>query len=134
MNIANYDDLLKAAHQQTDPQRMLFVFTQSELPEDHDPAQAERFHSGRGGALTPIMYVDKKLDELSNFSDLVKESRQMGQPWKIVFVAALAGRNGVMPSDKEAQEALDIMVKSVQQGLISKFLAYDQDGTLIKLV
>jgi hypothetical protein len=113
---------------------MLFVFAQSELPEDHNPAEAERFYAGQGGALNPIMYVDKTLEELSNFADLVTESRHMGQPWKIVFVAALAGRNGVLPSSAEAQEALEMMVKAVQQGAISNFLAYDHDGTAMQLV
>ena len=113
---------------------MLFVFTQSELPEDHNPKEAEHFHAGQGGALNPIMYVDKTLEELSNFPDLVKESRQMGQQWKIVFIAALAGRNGVLPSSSEAQQALEMMVKSIQQGAISSFLAYDHDGTPLQLV
>jgi len=113
---------------------MLFVFAQSELPEDHNAAEAERFHAGQGGALNPVMYVDKTLEELSNFANLVTESRHMGQPWKIVFVAALAGRNGVLPSSAEAQEALEMMVKAVQQGAISNFLAYDHDGTAMQLV
>lgn len=108
---------------------MLFVFARAELPEEHNKAQAQRFHAGHGGALNPIMYVDKTLDELSNFSDLVKESQQMGQQWHIVFVAALAGRDGVLPGSGEAQAALEMMVKSVQQGAISNFLAYDRDGT-----
>lgn len=113
---------------------MLFVFAESELPEDHNTMEAQRFHAGQGGALNPVMYVDKTLEELSNFSDLVTESRQMGQRWQIVFVAALAGRNGVLPSSIEAQEALEMMVKSVQQGTVSNFLAYDRDGTAMQLV
>ena len=108
---------------------MLFVFAQAELPEDHNKTESQRFHAGQGGALNPIMYVDKTLEELSNFSDLVTESQQMGQYWHIVFVAALAGRNGTLPSSNEAQAALEMMVKSVQQGAISNFLAYDRDGT-----
>lgn len=112
---------------------MLFVFAESELPEDHNPTEAERFHAGQGGALNPIMYVDKTLEELSNFKNLVAESKHMGQPWKIVFIAALAGRNGVLPSSIEAQDALEMMVKAVQQGAISNFLAYDFDGTPMQL-
>ncbi len=107
---------------------MLFVFAQSELPEEHDSMQAQRFKDGQGGALNPIMYVDKTLEELGSFADLVSESQQMGQPWQIVFVAALAGQGGTLPSTEEAQAALDMMVKSVQQGLLSNFLAYDRDG------
>ena len=95
--------------------------------------EAQRFHAGQGGALNPVMYVDKTLEELTVFSDLVTESQQMGQRWKIVFVAALAGRNGALPSSTEAQEALEMMVKSVQQGAIANFLAYDQEGTPMQI-
>ena len=112
---------------------MLFVFAQSELPENHNKIEAQRFHAGQGGALNPIMFVDKTLDELSNFADLVKESQQMGQPWKIVFVAALAGKNGSLPSSMEAGLALEMMVKAIQQGAISNFLAYDYSGTPLQL-
>lgn len=111
---------------------MLFVFAESELPEEHDKIQAQKFNAGQGGVLTPIMYVDKTLEELGSFSDLVTESRQMGRPWQIVFVAALAGHGGALPSSAEAQAALDMMVKSVQQGLLSNFLAYDRDGNQMR--
>src|SRR4030066_857683 len=128
MNISNYTDLLNAAKQQPEPQRLLFVFTQSELPEGYTEAQTQRFKAGKGGVLTPKMFTDKALDELGDFSDLVKESRQTGLDWKIVFVACLAGRAGVMPSTDEAQEHLKTMVNSIQNGAISKYLAYDRDG------
>ena len=111
---------------------MLFVFAQAELPEEHNAMESQRFHAGQGGALNPIMYVDKPLQELGSFSDLVQESKQMGQHWHIVFVGALAGRNGAMPSSNEAQAALEVMVKSIQQGSISSFMAFDRDGTPIQ--
>lgn len=133
-NIINYDALLSAAAQQAEPQRLLFVFTQPELPEGHDKIEAQRFHAGQGGALNPIMYVDKTLEELSSFSALVAESQQMGQSWEIVFVAALSGRNGVLPSSAEAQATLEMMAKSVQMGAVSNFLAYDRDGNPVQLV
>jgi hypothetical protein len=119
---------LKVARQQAEPQRLLFVFTRPELPDGHSKLEAERFHAGQGGTLTPIMYVDKTLDELSSFSDMVTESQKMGEKWKIVFIAALSGRNGVLPSSSETQTTLDMMVKSIQQGIVSKFLAYDSNG------
>jgi len=91
MNISSYEDLLKAARQQPEPQRLLFVFTQPELPEGYTKVQTDRFHAGKGGVLTPKMVTDKALDELGDFSDLVAESLQTGQDWKIVFVACLGG-------------------------------------------
>lgn len=77
------------------------------------------------------MYVDKTLAELSNFSDLVVESQHMGEQWKIVFIAALDGRNGALPGGDETQSALDMMVKSIQQGNVSNFLACDRDGNSV---
>jgi hypothetical protein len=94
MNISNYADLLTAARQQPEPQRLLFVFTQPELPEGYTAAQNKGFEDGTGGVLTPQMCTDKALDELGDFADLVEESRHMGQDWKIVFVACLAGHAG----------------------------------------
>jgi len=133
MNISNYADLLQAAKQQPEPQRLLFVFTQPELPDGHTEAQQRDFEAGTGGVLTPRMCTDKALDELGDFSDLVKESRQMGQDWKIVFVASLPGRAGMMPSTEEAQEPLKTMIHSIQNGAISKYLAFDQAGDLVRI-
>lgn len=133
MNISNYADLLNAAKQQPEPQRLLFVFTQLELPEGYTEAQTQRFQAGTGGVLTPKMCTDKALDELGDFSDLVEESRHTGQDWKIVFVACLAGRAGIMPSTEDAQKPLKNMVNSIQNGVISNYLAYDRDGDLIRI-
>lgn len=132
MNISSYEDLLKAAKQQPEPQRLLFVFTQPELPEGYTKVQIDRFHAGKGGVLTPKMCTDKALDELGDFADLVKESRQTGQDWKIVFVACLAGRGGVMPSTEEAQEPLKKMVEAINNGAISGYLAYDRGGNQVQ--
>ncbi|MDD5329845.1 MAG: ribonucleotide reductase subunit alpha [Sulfuricella sp.] len=132
MNISSYQDLLQAARQQPEPQRLLFVFTQPELPEGYTQAQIDRFHAGRGGVLTPKMCTDKALDELGDFADLVEESRQTGQDWKIVFVAALDGRGGVMPSSEDARVPLEKMVEAVQNGAVSNFLAFDREGNQVR--
>jgi hypothetical protein len=131
MNISSYEDLLKAAKQQPEPQRLLFV-PQPELPEGYTKVQIDRFHAGQGGVLTPKMCTDKTLDELGDFADLVAESRQTGQDWKIVFVACLGGRGGVMPSTEDAQEPLKKMVEAINNGAVSNYLAYDRDGNQIQ--
>jgi len=132
MNISSYEDLLNAARQQSEPQRLLFVFTQPELPDGYTEVQIKRFHEGKGGVLTPKMCTDKSLDELGDFSDLVTESCQTGQDWKIVFVACLEGRGGVMPSSEDAQEPLKKMVEAINNGAVSRYLAYDRDGNQIQ--
>lgn len=134
MNITSFEDLLRAARQQPDPQRLLFVFTRSELPDEATPAEKARFEKGEGGALAPIMFVDKKLDEVRSFAELVEESQHTGQSWDVVFVGCLGGKGKAMPSDNETQEALELMVKSIQGGIVDRFLAYRPDGEQIRFV
>jgi hypothetical protein len=71
MNITNFDDLLQAAAMQHEPQRLLFVFAGKELPDDATLAQRVRFEAGQGGALVPLMCVDKAPQELASFAALV---------------------------------------------------------------
>lgn len=132
MNISSYADLLEAARQQTEPQRLLFVFAEAELPKGYTEAQSQQFQAGTGGVLTPRMSTDKALDELGEFSALVEESRRTGQDWQIVFVAALAGRAGAMPSTEDAQEPLKTMISAIQNGAISNYLAFDREGELVR--
>ncbi|MEH6473700.1 MAG: ribonucleotide reductase subunit alpha [Halopseudomonas sp.] len=133
INIINYESLLSAAKKQTEPQRLLFVFLKSSLPNVHKDEEAIRFHSGQGGELQPIMCVDKTLDELGSFSDLVAESESIEENWQIVLVAALPGRNGVVPSSDEAEKPLNRMVQTVENGGdLSNYMAFDKNGSPIQ--
>jgi len=123
---------LLAAKQQAEPQVLLFVFLKASLPDDHSGDEASNFHSGQGGHLKPIMCVDKTLDELGSFADLVSESESMKQDWRIVLLACLSGRNGVAPNSDEVEYALKIMVQTVEDGGdLSKYMAFDRDGTVL---
>jgi hypothetical protein len=133
MIITGFQNLLQAARMQPEPQQMLFVFARKELPEDASPEEKQRFENGQGGVMTPIMYVDKKPTELETFADLVKESRQMGQDWDFVFVGCLSGQGDREPSDAEVTKALEVMVKSVQGGIIDHLLVYRPDGEQVRL-
>lgn len=129
MNITDYESLLAAARQQMEPQQLLFVFLQASLPEDSVDEEKDRFNAGQGGALEPVMCVDKALDELGSFSDLVEESVKMGQDWHIVLVAGLSGENGVAPDPAKVESSLKMMVDSVQNGGdLSRFMSFDRDG------
>lgn len=78
------------------------------------------------------MCVDKTLDELGSFSDLVTESESMGKNWQIVLVAGLSGRNGVVPSSDEAEQPLKRMVQAVESGGdLSNYMAFDKNGSPI---
>lgn len=133
MNISSFDDLLQAARQQTEPQRLLFVFAGADLPEDSTPAQREQFLAGQGGALTPLMYVDKTPEELHTFADLVQESHQFGKEWSIVFAAALSGSGGLAPTSEAAEKPLQRMVEAIKAGTLGTFIPFDRQGQPVML-
>lgn len=128
MNISSFDDLLLAARAQPEPQRLLFVFANAVLPDDSTPEQRTRFEAGEGGALAPLMAVDKTLEELGTFAALVEESRQFGPGWAVVFVASLPGRAGRPPTSKEADQPLQRMIESIKAGAFGSFIPFDRRG------
>jgi hypothetical protein len=132
MNISTFGDLLHAAKEQADPQRLLFVFAQAGVPDDATPEQRARFESGEGGTLTPLMCVDKAPGELDSFDALVEESRQFGQAWDIVFVASLSGAGSIGPTAGQAQASLQQMVESIRSGAIGRFVAFDLHGQPVR--
>jgi len=128
MNISSFDDLLRAAREQSEPQRLLFVFANAVLPDDSTPEQRARFEAGQGGALTPLMSVDKTPEELSTFTALVEESRPFGHDWAIVFVASLPGHEGQSPTSEEADRSLQRMIESIKTGVFGSFIPFDRHG------
>ena len=129
ITISDYKTLLLAAKQQPEPQRFLFVFLKASLPKDHHDSEAHGFHAGRGGALEAVMCVDKDMNELGSFSDLIAESEAMEQDWQIVLVACLAGNNGNAPTAEDALQPLEMMIKRVEHGGdLSKYMAFDRQG------
>ncbi|WP_034292943.1 hypothetical protein [Herbaspirillum sp. RV1423] len=133
MGISSFEDLLNAARQQPEPQRLLFVFTKAELPEDCSAEQRMNFEAGIGGTLTPMMCLDKAPEELSTFSELIEESRQVLLNWSVVFVAALSGRNGRAPGTEDAEAPLNRMVESIKTGSTGMFIPFDTHGHPILL-
>lgn len=133
MDILNFDGLLRAAREQPEPQRLLFVFAGAELPDDSTPEQRARFKAGEGGALAPLMAVDKAPEELGTFAALVEESRQFGPDWAVVFVASLPGRAGRAPTSQEADQPLQRMIESIKAGSIGTFLPFNRRGEPVLL-
>jgi hypothetical protein len=128
VDIASFEDLLRAARAQPEPQRLLFVFAAAELPEDSTPAQRASFEAGEGGALVPLMSVDKDPAELVDFAGLVAESRQFPGDWSLVFVAGLSGRGGRAPTGAEADRGLEQMIASIKAGSFRAYLPFDRHG------
>ena len=126
MQITHFNDLLTAARQQPEPQRLLFVFAGAELPAGSTPEQAAQFEAGQGGALVPLMCVDKTPQEVVSFASLAQESRQVGPPWAMVFVAA-------MPDGRDAEAPLQRMVDDIKRGALGNYIPFNTEGEAVRL-
>lgn len=133
MTISSFDDLLQAARAQPEQQRLLFVFAGVELPDDATPEQRQRFEAGQGGALVPLMCVDKRPDEVVSFGALTQESGQFGQQWGIVFAAALSGTLSRAPTSEDAEEPLQRMVEAIRRGEHGAYIPFDPQGDAVQI-
>lgn len=133
MDISSFDDLLRAARAQPEPQRLLFVFAAAELPDDSTPEQRVRHAAGEGGALVPLMSVDKDPEDLASFAGLVQESSRFAGDWTMVFVAGLPGRDGRAPTRDAADRSLQGMVESIKRGVFGVFIPFDRQGAPLQL-
>ena len=128
MNISSFDDLLQAARAQPEPQRLLFVFAGTELPNEYTEQQRADYERGSGGALVPLMCVDKTPAELVSFQTLLTESAEMGGNWRIVFAAALSGSGGRSLTSEDAEAPLQRMVEAIRRGAHETFIPFDRQG------
>ncbi len=133
MNIENFNDLLQAALSQPLPQWLLFVFVGVELPEDSTPQQRAQFEAGHGGALVPLMCVDKSPDELASFDVLKEEASQFGKSWALVFAAAMSGSVLAPPSSADADKPLQAMVEAIKRGEVAAYIPFDAQGQAVHL-
>src|SRR5690554_1084887 len=131
--ISSYSDLINATKNEQEPQRLLFVFCRAELPDDATADEKAAFERGEGGALTPVICVDKAPREVPEFSGLVEESRSTGESWDVVFIAAMSGRGNIPPSSDEAQQPMTMMVESIRLGQVGNYLPLDKNGRAVSL-
>ena len=133
MNISHFNDLLEAARQQTDAQRLLMVFAGAELSDDATPEQKADFDAGHGGELSPLMCADKTPTDIGSGEKLVTEAAPFGHNWVVVFVAGMSGIGPRAPSSEDAQAHLQGMVDAIKVGQIDRFIAFNLDGDAIQL-
>jgi hypothetical protein len=130
----DFEQLLHAARNQPEPQRLLLVFARRELGAHATPAERASFERGQGGHLQPCLCVDKLPVEIANFAALASESERTGQPWDIVFVGSLEGRGGVPPNSDEADQPLRFMVNAINDGRVDELAAFDRSGQPLRFV
>ena len=130
----DFEQLLLAAQQQEEPQRLLFVFAERQLGEHASAAQRESFARGDSGHLQPCLCVDKAPEEIRGFAALVAESATTGKHWDIVFVGSLEGRGGIAPNSDEAEQPLRFMVNAINDGRVGEFAAFDRAGHALRFV
>lgn len=132
MQLSSFNDLLRAARQQPEPQRLLFVFARVELPEAATAEQRERFERREGGTLSPCLCVDKAPSEVASFEALAAESANTGLDWDLLFISSLSGRAGIAPGSDEAAQPLRFMVNAINNGRVADFAVFDRDGGIVQ--
>lgn len=138
----SFDALLKAAREQPEGQRLLLVFVRVRLPDGVNQAQKDRHAQGAGGALEPVMYADKGVDEVSSFDDLVAQAEATGKhlgkdsvdaTWDMVIVGCLGGYGARIPSEIEAQAPLDDMLRAIRHGnSLTHLVGFMHDGSPVQ--
>ena len=133
MNISNFDDLLQAARQQAQPQRLLLVFAGASLPAGATPEQQARFEAVESGELAPLMCVDKDPQALASFQALADEAATLGPAWALVFAGALSGAAGQPPGSSQVDAALQRLVEAVKAGDLAGLIPFDRQGEAVQL-
>ena len=133
MNITTMDDLLTAARAQTRAQRLLFVFAKAELPPESSPSQQAQFLAGQGGALVPVVCVDKTPDELTGMAQLLQESQALGVAWTVVFVTTMSGQPEQAPSSADAEPVLERLITQIKVGQLEGLVPFDREGNTVNL-
>ena len=135
--ISTFDDLLQAARAQSMPQRLLMVFAGAELPGDATDLQRAEFLAGEGGALVPLMCVDKRPDQLESFRHLCAEADAINSGWRMVLAGALTGQPGQEPSDQAVDAVFERWLAEIQGGNIQKVIAqtlvFTREGNAVQL-
>lgn len=128
MDEKDFDLFLRAAREKGTPQRLYLVFAEKEFASEED---VEAGHASASSfIIRPVMYADKPLSKVDNFVEFLDESLQNGQPWDIVYVTA--GEDKAITAEF-VEDRLEHMVKRIEEGEASLFLAFTQMGDMYRV-
>lgn len=133
MEIANYREFLQLVKTRPEPQRLLFVFTDAQLPDDASEHEREQFREREGAALTPILCGDRLATEMEGFSSLCREVEVTGRQWEVLFVSSITRGDGAMPTVADVEQFMKVMLEAIKQGKVSRFAAFNRDGELLRI-
>ncbi|MGH8153445.1 MAG: hypothetical protein ACREPF_12035 [Rhodanobacteraceae bacterium] len=135
--LESFDDLLRAAREQSVRQRFLLVFVKAVLPGGANTDEVARFHAKHGGALVPVMYADKGEYELVDFEDLLAEAQHTAETlgngvdtdWDLVIVGCLDGHAAEEPLPQEVDAAFHDLLQALRVGKsLGHMVAFDRAG------
>ncbi len=118
--ISTFSELLTAAEEQEQPQRLLLLFAKAD-------GQSGKKKGEQEGSLTPVMCVDKLPEEITSFSALSEEADSISKEWDFMFVVGLSGENGSAPSPEDAEPYLNQMANNLATGQdLSQYVIFDR--------
>lgn len=125
--ISNFSELLKAAYEQDQPQRLLLLFAKAE-------SSSKKKKQTQHGTLSPVMCVDKLPEDIASFADLSKEADGVSSDWDFVFAVGLSGQNGLAPTEEEAEPFLNKMTNDIASGQnIAQYAIFDRSENPVML-
>lgn len=122
----NFDEILKAAHNETQPQRLLLLFAKA------SPMKGPQKTSHQSGTIVPVMCVDKLPEEIASFDALLREADSITTQWDFVLVGSISGKDGAPPSSEEADPHLHKMSNDLANGMdLSRYAILDRKQQII---
>jgi len=125
--ISNFDDLLKAAFEQEDAQRLLLLFANAE-------SESKKHKSTQRGTVSAVMCVDKLPQDIPTYSALVAEADKVSKDWNLVLITSLSGKGPVAPTSDDAEPVLNQMTNNLTSGQnIAQYVIFDREGNAVSM-
>jgi hypothetical protein len=127
--ISNFTQLLQAAHDQEQPQRLLMMFAKTELAKGKSKNK-----NYQTGSISPVMCVDKLPEELTDFAALSTEADKISKEWSFIFITGLNGQNGQPPSSDDCEQYLNKMASDLMTGQdLAGYMILDREENPVML-